>query len=92
MRQEIIDFIHGFSESVVCGLNKAERHKIEEDIEKSKLKIFFIAISIATIGAGIFVTMWGIAYYIDQRFDMQGLGYVLVGMIAILTGTVLYKK
>jgi hypothetical protein len=92
VQQEIIDFIHGFSESIIHGLNKAQKYGIEEDIEKSKMKLFIIAISITIVSTGIFATIWGIALYVDQRFAMQGLGFVLVGIIAILTGALLYKK
>lgn len=92
MRQEIIDFVHGFSESIIYGLNRAQKHGIEEDIAKSKMKLFIIAISIATVLAGIFVFIWGIASYVDTRFAMQGLGFVLIGIMAILTGALIYKR
>ncbi len=91
MQQEIIDFIHGFSESIIHGLS-TQKHGIEEDIEKSKMKLFIIAISIAIFSTGIFATIWGIASYVDQRFAMQGLGFVLIGIMAILTGALLYKR
>ena len=91
MQQEIVDFIHGFSESIIYGLN-TQKHGIEEDIEKSKMKLFIIVISIAIFSAGIFTTIWGIASYVDNRFAMQGLGFVLIGIMAILTGALLYKR
>ncbi len=92
MQQEIIDFIHGFSESVIQSLNKAQKHEIEEDIEKSKIKLFFLAISIALFSTGIFITIWGIATYIDHRFNMQGFGFVIIGVTVILAGVLLFKK
>lgn len=85
MQQDIIDFIHGFSESIIHGLN-VQKHGIGEDIEKSKNKLFIIVISITFFSTGTFMTIWGIASYIDQRFAMQGLGFVLIGIMAILTG------
>ncbi len=91
MRQDIIDFIHGFSESFMYGLN-AKKHGIDEDIEKSKGKLFAIAISIATIFVGILTIIWGVASYVDTRFTMQGLGFVIIGIIAILIGMIIYKK
>jgi hypothetical protein len=92
VRQEIIDFIHGFSESIIYGIDSTQKHRIEEDIAKSKMKLFIIAISIAMILAGIFVIIWGIASYVDTRFAMQGLGFVLIGIIVILIGMLLYKR
>ncbi len=92
MQQEIIDFFHGFSESILHGINSSKKHEIEEDIEKSKIKLFILAISIAMFSTGIFVTIWGIASYVDQKFAMQGFGFVLVGIMVILTGVLLYKK
>ena len=92
MRQEIIDFIHGFTESIIHGLSNEQKHDIEKNIEKSKIKLLFIVISIVIISTGIFVMIWGIASYIDQKFAMQGLGLILVGIIAILAGALLYKR
>lgn len=88
MQQEINDFIHGFSESIIHGLN-AQKHGIGEDIEKSKNTLIFLVVSIILFGTGIFMTTWGIASYIDQRFAMQGLGFVLIGIISLLTGAIL---
>lgn len=85
MQQEVIDFIHGFSESIIHGLN-VQKHGIEEDIEKSKHKLFIIVISVTFFSAGIFTTVWGIASYIDHIYAMQGLGFVLIGIIVILIG------
>lgn len=92
MQQEIIDFINGFSDSVIQGLNKTGKNRIEEHIEKYKIKLFFIAMSIAIISTGIFMTIWGISSYIDQIFAMRGLGFILVGIIAILAGVVVYNR
>jgi len=72
----------------VNGLH-TQKHGIEEDIEKSKNKLLTIVISIVLFGTGIFMTIWGIASYIDQRFSMQGLGFVLVGIIVTLTGVII---
>lgn len=90
MRQYIIDFIHGFAESLIHNIGKT--HELSKDIEKSKAKIFSITIAIAMISAGIFLAIWGISSYIDSRFAMQGLGFVLVGTIAILIGIIIFKR
>jgi ABC-type anion transport system duplicated permease subunit len=84
--------MHGFSESIIYGIDSTQKHRIEEDIAKFKMKLFIIVISIAIVLAGIFAIIWGIASYIDTRFAMQGLGFVLIGIIAILIGTLLYKR
>lgn len=91
MQQTIIDFINGFSESIVHGL-KTQKHGIEENIEKSKTRLFIIAISITIFSTGVFATIWGIASYVDKRFAMEGLGFVLIGIMVILVGTLLYKR
>ena len=88
MQQEIKDFIHGFSESIIHGIN-IQKHGIVEDIEKSKNKLLIIVISIILFGTGMFITIWGIASYVDQRFAMQGLGFVLIGIISTLTGAII---
>jgi hypothetical protein len=92
VRQDVHDFIHGFLESIIHGLG-TQKHGIEEDIEKTKNKLLAtvnivktIVISIVLFSVGIIMTVWGIASYIDQRFAMQGLGFVLIGIIAILAG------
>ena len=91
MRQEIIDFINGFSESIIRGINNEQKCRVGECIEKLKTKLFVIGISIAIVSIGIFVTIWGIASYIDQIFATQGIGFTLVGIIAILAGILIYK-
>ena len=49
-----------------------------------------VAISIAAIG--FFLILWGIASAIDAIFAMRGMGYVLIGLLGVLTGTLVYKK
>lgn len=91
MRQEIIDFINGFSESIIRGINNEQKYGIDEYIEKLKTKLFVIGISITIVSTGVFMTIWGITSYIDQIFAIQGIGFILVGIIAILTGILIYK-
>lgn len=91
MREDIIEFIHGFSESLYHQLRKEEIHgkEITEDVEN---KIFRIVISIVIISTGIFVTILGFAFYVDERFATKGFGYVLIGIVAILTGLLIKKR
>jgi len=91
VRQEIIDFINGFSESIIHGIKNEQNHRIEEYIKKFKTKLFVIGISIVIVSTGFFMTIWGIASYIDQIFAIRGAGFISVGTIVILTGIVIYK-
>ncbi len=94
-KQDIIDFIHGLSESILHSFG--EKHgglgnEIAEGIEKSRKKLFTIGISIALSGIGFFLILWGIASTIDTIFAMRGFGFVLVGIIAVLAGALEYKR
>ncbi|NJD77615.1 MAG: hypothetical protein FIB08_11050 [Candidatus Methanoperedens sp.] len=96
-KQDIMGFLHGFLHSFLQGLGNMQRHgglgdEIVEGIEKSRKKLFTIGISIALAGTGFFLILWGIASTIDTIFAMRGLGFVIVGIIAILTGALTYKK
>ena len=65
---------------------------LAEGLEKSRGKLLTIAISIALLTTGFFLTLWGIASAIDMYFTMRGLGYVLIGILAAVTGALVYKK
>ena len=45
-----------------------------------------------SITQGFFLLFWGIASAIDAMFVMRGLGFVLVGLLGVLTGALVYKK
>ncbi|MCE8425594.1 MAG: hypothetical protein J5U17_07435 [Candidatus Methanoperedens sp.] len=97
MQQSIIDFLSGLSKSIIEGLIEAQKHggignSIEEGIEKSRKKLFITGVAISIAGTGFFLTLWGIASAIDARFAMRGLGYVLIGLLGVLTGSLVYKK
>lgn len=65
---------------------------ITEGLEKSREKLFSLAISIALLGTGFFITLWGIATAIDTFFAMRGFGYVFIGILSVLTGALVFKK
>lgn len=65
---------------------------IAEGIQKSREKLFSLAISISLVGSGSFLALWGIATGIDTYFAMRGFGYLLVGLLASVTGALVYKK
>jgi hypothetical protein len=97
LQQSIIDFLRGFSNSFFQGLNdelkKREiNNSIEENIEKFRKKIFVTGIAISIIATGFFLFMWGVASTIDRYFTMGGIGFVLIGLIGVLTGTLVHKK
>lgn len=83
--------IESFPEKVQKQASEAIGSGIAEGVEKSKKKFFYLGISIALIGTGFFLTLWGIATGIDTIFAMQGLGYVLIGILAILGGALVNK-
>jgi hypothetical protein len=70
--------------------------EIAEGREKSRKKLLAIGVSIALAGIGFFLILWGISSAIDAISAMQGFGFVLVGiiavLIAVLTGALAYKK
>jgi hypothetical protein len=43
-------------------------------------------------GIGFFLILWGIASARDAMFTMHGLGFVLIGLIGVLTGALVYRK
>ena len=97
MQQSIIDFLRGFSKSIIQGFIEAQKHggivnSIEESIERFRKKLFITGVAISLAGTGFFLTLWGIASAIDATFVMRGLGYVLIGLLGVLTGALLYKK
>ena len=96
-KQDIVEFLRGLSDSLLQGFGDMQKHggrsnEIVEGIEKSKKRLFTIGVSIALAGIGFFLILWGIASTIDAIFAMRGFGFVLVGIIAVLTGALAYKK
>ncbi len=67
-------------------------NSMEESIEKFRKKLFITGVAISLAGAGFFLILWGIASAIDAMFTMRGLGYVLIGLLGVLTGALVYKK
>ncbi len=95
MQQSIIDFLGDLSKSIIRGLDEAHDviiNSIEEGIEKSRKKLFITGVAISISAAGFFFIFWGIASGIDAIFVMRGLGFVLIGLLGVLTGAVVYKK
>ncbi len=97
MQQSIIDFFSGLSKSIIQGFSEALKYggidnSIEEGIEKFRKKIFITGVAISIAGTGFFLTLWGIASAIDAMFAMRGLGFVLIGLLGVLTGALVYKK
>ena len=94
MEQSIKDFLSGLSKSITQGFIESGgiANSIEEGIKKSRKKLFITAVAISLAATGFFLTFWGIASVIDAMFTMQGLGFVLTGLIGILAGALVYKK
>ena len=97
MRQIIIDFLSGFSKSIFQGLSEVLNHSgignsIDESMEKFRKKLFITCVAISIAGTGFFLTLWGISSAIDAMFSMRGLGFVLIGLLGVLTGVLLFKK
>jgi hypothetical protein len=97
VQQSIIDFLSGLSKSITQGFSEALTHggignSIEEGIEKFRKKIFITGVAISLVATGFFLTLWGIASAIDAIFTMRGLGFVLIGLLGVLTGALVYKK
>jgi hypothetical protein len=91
----IMDFLSGISRSIIHGISEVQdgiNDSMEEGIEKFRTKLFITGVAISIAGTGFFLTLWGIASAIDTMFAMRGLGYVLVGLLAVLTGVLVYKK
>ncbi len=97
MQQSTIDFVCGLSKSVIQALSEGHRHggignEVAEGIEKSRKKLFTIGVSVSLAGTGFFLGLWGIATAIDAMFAMHGFGFILIGIVAVLTGALVYKK
>ena len=84
MQQSIIDFLSGLSKSIIQGFTEAHDvigNSIEEGIEKSRKKIFITGVAISITATGFFLI-----FCADAMFVMRGLGFVLIGLLAVLTG------
>ncbi len=97
MQQSIIDFLRGLSKSIIQGFIEAQKHggigkSIEEGIEIFRKKLIITGVAISIAATGFFLTLWGIASTIDEMFSMRGMGYVLIGLLGVLTGALIYKK
>jgi len=97
VQQSIKDFLGGLSKSIIHGLSDALNHSgigntIEEGMEKFRKKLFITGVAISIAATGFFLLLWGIASAIDVMFAMRGLGFVLIGLLGVLTGTLIYKK
>ncbi|VVB52606.1 Uncharacterised protein [uncultured archaeon] len=94
MKQSIIDFLSGLSKSITQGFieHGGIGTSIGEGIEKLRKKLFITGVAISLAATGFFLTLWGIASFIDAMFTMRGLGFVLIGLIGVLTGALIYKK
>ena len=94
MQQSITDFLSGLSKSITQGFieHGGIGNSIGEGIEKLRKKLFITGVAISLAGTGFFLTLWGIASAIDVVFSTRGLGFVLIGLFGVLTGTLIYKK
>ena len=97
MHQSVIDFLRGLLESMIQGLREELKksgigNSIEENIEKLRDKLFITLVATSVAATGFFLISWGIASAIDRIFVMRGLGFVLIGMLGVLTGMLIYKK
>lgn len=89
-----MDFFSGLSESITHGFGEHSDigKSIEESIKTIRKKLFITGAAISLAATGFFLTLWGIASAIDTIFAMRGLGFVLIGLLGVLTGAVIYKK
>jgi hypothetical protein len=97
VQQSIADFLSGLSKSIIQGFTEAQKlggigNSIEEGLEKSRKKLFVTGVAISIAATGFFLTLWGIASVIDEMFAMRGMGFVLIGLLGVLTGALVYKK
>jgi hypothetical protein len=93
--QQSIDFINGLSKSIIQGFTEAHDvigNSIEGCVEKFRKKLFITGVAILLAGTGLFLTLWGIASAIDAMFAMQGMGFVIIGLLGVLTGALVNKK
>ena len=91
MQQSIIDFLSGLSNSIIQGFTEAHGG-IGNSIERYRKKLFITGVAISIADTGFFLILWGIASAIAVMFAMGGLGLVLIGLLAVLTGALVYKK
>jgi hypothetical protein len=95
VHQSIIDFLSGLSKSIIQGISEVQGgigNSIDESIEKFREKLFITGVAISIAATGFFLILWGIASAVDTMFGMRGLGFVLIGLLALLTGVLVYKK
>ncbi len=96
MQQSTIDFLCGLSKTIIQGLGESQKHgignEVVEGIEKSRKKLFTIGVSVSLVATGFFLILWGISSAIDTMFAMHGFGFVLIGILAALTGALAYRK
>ncbi len=85
----VIQWISQETEKVVTS---AIGTGVAEGLHKFSEKLYSITIAAALIATGFFLTLWGIATVIDTYFVMKGFGYVLIGILASVTGALVYKK
>lgn len=98
--QNVKEFLLGMVNAIIQGLpGEAQKHVsdaigngIAQGVEKSRKKLVAVGVSIALIGIGLFLILWGIATSIDMIFEMRGFGYVLIGIPVVLIGIILYKS
>ncbi len=84
--------IQKLSSEIQKLLSAAISSGIDDGLHKISKRLFSIGVSIALVSTGFFLTLWGIATSIDTFFAMRGLGYVLIGILAALTGALVFKK
>jgi len=91
VQQSTIDFLTGLSESIIHGFSEYTgiSKSIEEGSEKLKKKLFITGAAISLVATGLFLSIWGIASAIDAVFALRGLGLILIGLFAVLTGAIL---
>jgi hypothetical protein len=65
---------------------------VAEGFHKFSEELLSVTIAAALIATGFLLTLWGIATAIDTYFAMKGVGYVLIGLLASVTGALVYKK
>jgi len=94
VQQSVTDFLSGLSKPIIQGFieHGGIGNYIEDGIEKFRKNLFTTGVAISLVATGFFLTLWGIALAIDVVFSMRGLGFVLIGLFGILTGTLVYKK
>ena len=95
MQQSIADFLSGLSKSISQGFTEhgGIGNSIEEGIKKSRKKKYLLpGLRSQSLPPDFSCYSGGIASAIDAMFVMRGLGFVLVGLLGVLTGALVYKK